>query len=247
MPRPGGSSFHKRAQERRREADEQRQRDLDQAIKTGDFGRIAVAVMRMELAEPSVGTKTIRLMPWTWGAESVDCIGFVTAVMSETFRHLNQESAARQAERLRSGSGMDLAKYLISSRGWHGIYWNPDVRNPADGDNEHPYSYSQMACKKKMYYGAPVSGHLVNYNADPPDGRGTAALQRLGEVNFAFGVARGAKHTFLVSQGTIYEAKWAAGAFTGNAYRAIPFEEYEWLSGLLVIPGHDGLGFPMTC
>lgn len=196
--------------------------------------------------------------PIQFGLEQTNCIIYCSSVIEWAYAQVGKKEIAKTIVR-KSKKGTDLAKYLHSI-GWKGIYWNPDVKNPFDSDNEHSYSYT-IAKNKKRYYGIPVIGYVINYRPtdfyknDPPwwkvwesreldiskitktDLSGFAKLKR---VRFGFGAARGGKHTFLYGSGSIYEVHWGGISILG-LYEKSPFLDYGWLSGILMIPPGNGV------
>ena len=62
----------------------------------------------------------------------------------------------------------------------------------------------------------------------------TAILEKVSKVKFAFGLTRGATHTFLFSYGEVFEVHWANEGAT--LYGKVAFKDYEWLSGALIVP-----------
>ena len=167
------------------------------------------------------------------GKQSTDCITYVINVLSYAFEQVGDTKAA--AEVRKRGNGIPLAKYL-TTLGWKAYYWNPDVAHPRDNDDEHPYSY-KVAKSKSTYYEVPISGLVVNYyptTHPKPTAVDQGAIGKLNCLHFAYGLARGAKHTFLFGSGFVYEVHW--DAIGDGLYERSPFQSYEWLSGLLVVP-----------
>jgi hypothetical protein len=165
------------------------------------------------------------------GKDLTDCITFVQNVIRHAYR---ASGNAAVSDTLRGYSdGIPLAKYLVGL-GWRAYYWNPDGRNPRDGQSEHPVSY-KTAKREKTYYGVALSGAIVNYNLTAVGKTSnTGALERLSHVRFAIGVARGGTHTFLYSYTMIYEVHW--DQIGATLYGRKPFLSYEWLSGILLLP-----------
>jgi len=61
-----------------------------------------------------------------------------------------------------------------------------------------------------------------------------AILETVSKVKFAYGIARGATHTFLFSYGEVFEVHWEhEGA---KLYGSRSFKDYNWFSGALIIP-----------
>ena len=190
-----------------------------------------------------------------------DCITYCYQVIEWAYQQMGQNSIAEQVYKERT-VGTNLAKYL-QSIGWKAVYWNPDVNHPADRQGEHPFSYKKA--KAGSYYGIPVTGLVINYRptvimdqpgffaslfgAKPtPSPKMTAkdltGLNKLQKVKFGYGLARGGMHTFLYGSGSIYEVHWTGLGTTPNGpnglYEKSPFENYQWLSGALLVPPDNG-------
>jgi hypothetical protein len=162
-----------------------------------------------------------------------DCITYVRNVLKYSYEQAGKPEVGKHARRLMEG--FPLANYLVLN-GWSAHYWNADVRHPRDGSPEHPFSY-QQAVKTGKYYGLPLSGFVVNYNRVAPTAttpNTDAVYQRLGKVRFAYGIARGGKHTFLYSYGMVFEVHW--DKIGAELYGRTPRYDYEWRSGVLVTP-----------
>jgi hypothetical protein len=206
-----------------------------------------------------VGSKVSNPQP---GCTRTDCITYCYQVIEWAYQQMGQKSIADQVYKKRT-LGTELAKYL-QSIGWKAVYWNPDVKNPSDGQNEHPYSYT-VASKNGTYYGIPVTGIVINYRPTiimdqpgfftsllgvkpTPSPRMTAkdltGINKLNSVRFGYGLARGGMHTFLYGSGSIYEVHWTGLGTTPNGpnglYEKSPFENYSWLSGVVLVPPDNG-------
>jgi hypothetical protein len=110
----------------------------------------------------------------------------------------------------------------------------------------------------------PLSGFIVNYNLQdkrthrewiwlptpgiPPiggvpvmiptpievGGDNLGAFNRFKGVMLAYGIARGARHTFLYSYGDIYEVHWTEEK--DHLYGRSPFNTFIWNSGAMMVP-----------
>jgi RHS repeat-associated protein len=205
-----------------------------------------------------VGSKNVNPPP---GCTKTDCITYCYQVIEWAYQQMGQKSIADQVYQKRT-LGTDLAKYL-QSIGWKAVYWNPDVNHPADGQGEHPVSYKQA--KGGSYYGIPVTGLVINYRPTvimdqpgffasllgvkpTPSSKMTSldvtGLNKLQKVKFGYGLARGGMHTFLYGSGSIYEVHWTGLGTTPNGpnglYQKSPFENYNWLSGAVLVPPDNG-------
>ncbi|MCU0695384.1 MAG: LysM peptidoglycan-binding domain-containing protein [Myxococcaceae bacterium] len=137
----------------------------------------------------------------------------------------------------RNGSkGTDLAKELQKD-GWRAIYWNPDAKKPADGDSEHSFSATQVR-RGNGYYGIKVDDSVLNFR--PTEGGGTqqdmSGIEKLKEVPFWFGLARGGKHTFVGRGNQLNEFHWTEQPNSSRPFSEKPLETYSWLSGLIMVP-----------
>ncbi len=193
------------------------------------------------------------------GRSITNCIIYVSNVLIYAHDKINRPDISKKVNQLGKveQDGTKLAKYLVNELNWKAHYWNPDVKNPRDGKPEHPVSYKKVL-SAKTYYDIPISGLIVNYNKTDrspervwvpipvpmipipipipisvsPDE--TAVFETFSKVKFAFGIARGGFHTFLVSNGEVFEVHWDQEGL--KLYGKTPFKSYEWLSGALFTP-----------
>jgi hypothetical protein len=184
------------------------------------------------------------------GKTPTNCITYVINVLKYAFEKSGDKVAAEEVVKL-GEYGTKLAAYLVNSHYWTGIYYNPDVSHPRDGDVEHPYSYYKKVVLSKQYYTIPISYWVIDYKPTPninpnyktfsgiggskdPTKKDESQLDMLKKITFAVGVSRGGKHTWLYSSGKVYEVHW--DEIGADLYEASNFEEYPWLSGALVVP-----------
>ncbi len=136
----------------------------------------------------------------------------------------------------KGSKGTDLAKELKKD-GWQSIYWNPDAKNPSDGNAEHSFSATQVA-RGNGYYGIAVDAQVTNYR--PTDGLGTkqdlSGIDKLKDVPFFFGLAKGGVHTFVGRKGEVNEFHWAEMPNSARAIEQTPLEKFGWNSGLIMVP-----------
>jgi hypothetical protein len=182
--------------------------------------------------------------------KATDCITYVINVLKYAFDQTGDKAAAEQVANL-GRYGTKLAAYLVKTHQWKGVYYNPDVNHPSDGQLEHPYSYFKKANLSKVYYDIPISHMVINYSPTPatnphlksfsslggikdPTVKESKQLDELKKIPFAVGLSRGGMHTWLYSTGSIYEVHW--DRIGSDLYEATNFEDYAWLSGALVVP-----------
>ena len=195
------------------------------------------------------------------GRSITDCITYVKKVLIYGHNKINREDVADRVSKTSIPMGTNLALYLVKELNWSAHYWNPDVRDDSrDGTSEHSFSYTNMVLGKSSYYGTPISGTIANYNKVNkssqtvwiPSGPtipvanipmpmpvnvstdNLAILKKLSQIKFAYGIARGGKHTFLVSYGEIFEVHWTEEGT--KLYGKLPFEKFDFLSGALIVP-----------
>ncbi|HEY5704136.1 MAG TPA: hypothetical protein VIS96_01015 [Terrimicrobiaceae bacterium] len=178
-----------------------------------------------------------------------DCITYVINVLKHAFEKDGRKPVAQKVAQL-GKKGTELAAYLVNEQKWTGIYYNPDVNHPRDGDLNHTFS-RKVALESKKYYTIPLSYWLINYRPTPetdpkyqsfsgvggskePTKLDQTQLQMFQKVKFAYGVSKGGKHVWLYSLGTIYDVHW--DKIGADLYKATKFEDFEWLSGALVAP-----------
>jgi hypothetical protein len=150
-------------------------------------------------------------------------------------------------------NGTELSRYL-ATQGWKAHYWNPDVWEPRDRDNEHVVSFKK-ARDKEVYEDIHLSGMIVGYNKQkkvkiegPPwywpfgdgvkvsneDPDNIAVFQNLKKVKFAVCIARGGTHCFLISYGDVFEVHWDQEG--PSLYGRRSFYGYGWNSGIVLTP-----------
>jgi hypothetical protein len=177
--------------------------------------------------------------------ESTDCITYVLNVISFAFKNIGDTDAAKRSWHLGS-HGTKLAEYLVRNHNWKGIYVNPDINHPLDADMEHVFS-NHIASKQCKYYNIPLEYKVTNYsitsktnsafrklNKKKVTALDTINISSLELIKFGFGVSRGGKHTWLFSEGYVYEVHW--DSIDPGLYEATSLRNFEWLSGAIVVP-----------
>ncbi len=185
--------------------------------------------------------------------ESTDCVTYVLNVLSYAFQQMGNPSAGKKAFNV-GAKGTNLAKYLVNTHGWKGIYINPDVKHPFDASDEHTYSY-HIVNKKCTYYGVPVNYKVVNYRPTSKTDHNfqvlnkTAPMTDLNPIDYfslitvrlGVGISRGGSHTWLFSRGMVYEVHW--DSIGAGLYEASPLLTYEWLSGAIFVPKEQAFSY----
>lgn len=128
--------------------------------------------------------------------------------------------------------------------------------------DEHTFSYGVVKARK-TYYGIKVEDSITGYRPTergtpgpnvfgPPFGaepKPTAlSVKRLAafgdQVKFAYGMTRGADHTFLFSKGSVYEVHWDKPPGSPELFQATPLMQWPWESGIILVPGNVPVHLP---
>ena len=167
------------------------------------------------------------------------CIGWAMENVGAAYAAAGKSDRWAEIQRavIAGGSRGTVLAAELKKDGWQSIYWNPDAKNPDDGNAEHSFSAVQVA-KGKGYYGIAVDATVQNYR--PTEGKGTkqdmSGIEKLREVPFFFGLAKGGMHTFVGRKGEVNEFHWAEMPNSTNAVEQTPLEKFGWNSGLIMVP-----------
>jgi hypothetical protein len=229
--------------------------------------------IKIDNQRKEIGSKLVEAVGNPDGLRVTDCITFVFDVLMYGYSQLGVQGGqiVKQLKAL-PRDGINLSNFLLK-HGWKAHYWNPDVHNPKDmgqwdTKSEHRFSF-QRAHETMNYsglgkgnapYHVPLSGMIVGYNKTKVfnDGRPVQKLttvdpvnkvtfDRLNKVRFCVGICRGGMHTFLMSDGKVWEVHWAARGDSGNLYEISDFVDYEWLSGIVVTPPDSNFASRHIC
>lgn len=164
-----------------------------------------------------------------WAMENVGA-AYAAAGKTERWNEIMRIVAAKGSK------GTDLAKELQKD-GWQSVYWNPDARNPNDGNNEHSFSATQVQ-RGKGYYGISVDATVMNYRptAGGPTKQDLSGIDKLSKVPFFFGLAKGGMHTFVGRNGNVNEFHWNHMPDSRTAIEEKPLKDWGWNSGLIMVP-----------
>jgi hypothetical protein len=194
-----------------------------------------------------VGSELKKKDPVAYKAyEATDCITYALNVIGYAFKKAGSDDAARSVW-ARGKRGTELAAYLVDDHRWKGIYINPDVNHPLDIDSEHSYT-AHLANRTCRYYGIRIEYRATNYTVTPkthpsfkklnknagPTPLNDVDIASLDSVKFGFGISRGGRHTWLFSEGKVYEVHW--DKIGDELYEASSLRAYPWLSGAIVVP-----------
>jgi len=173
-----------------------------------------------------------------WPSRS-SCIGWALHNVGQAFQGVGRggEWSAIRARVVADGArGTVLAKEL-QRIGWTAVYFNPDERKASDGNAEHTYT-ARIVRNGQPYYGIRVSDRVVNYR--PTSGSSTQqdlrGIEKLEQVPFWFGLAKGGVHTFMGRNATVNEFHWTSSPDSKHAIEERPLREFPWLSGVIMVP-----------
>ncbi len=186
------------------------------------------------------------------GIQQSDCTILVLDVLQRAFaaqgrapdwQKANAKALALAKAHGRGISGLDIQQALVSELNWKGIFWAPNPRfaypDPAD-KSEHADAYRKVR-ESGNYKGLPVEESVVDYA--PAKGstttKTTTQLEKLRRIPFGVLSARGATHMALIIRGVVYEVHWTETSDKPNVIQGTPLEEWNWLSGAIVVPPDD--------
>ncbi|ABD79972.1 hypothetical protein [Saccharophagus degradans] len=176
--------------------------------------------------------------------ESSDCITMVIWVLQHAFKERGLHDVAKKIGTL-GYKGTELARYLINTHNWNGVYYNPDVNHPSDGKGEHNASYYNQV-KRNCTYSVgkvPTSHKLINYRPSPNKvtsylpltEKVTIDYNKFKLIPFGVGLPKGGTHCWLYSYGKVFESHWDR-EFSNGLYTSIPLNQFPWLSGVIITP-----------
>lgn len=167
------------------------------------------------------------------------CIGWAMENVKAAYVNAGKAERWSEIESIvysKGTKGTDLAIELQKD-GWESVYWNPDARNPDDGNSEHSYT-AAITKRGKPYYGINVDHRVTDYR--PTEGGSTeldmSGVEKLREVPFFFGLAKGGMHTFVGREGKVNEFHWRATPDDNLAIEERPLENFPWNSGVIMVP-----------
>ncbi|MET1254197.1 hypothetical protein [Aliikangiella maris] len=205
-----------------------------------------------------VGSTYVKNNPGDYSKYTItDCVTFVLNVLRDTYIQMGRTDVASNlaskglAKRGNNKKplfyGDMLAKYLVNQLSWKAIYLTPDRFHPNDGSKEHTFATAK-AIENCAYVGVPLSYLVLDYNPTPKkhpkfqalyDYKGPRKLNVIGlaelkKIKFAYGLSRQGDHTWLYSNGYVYEAHW--NAIGSNVYSKHPISKFIWNSNMLIVP-----------
>lgn len=168
------------------------------------------------------------------------------------FNKSGDSKAAKEVKK-KINFGTKLGNYLVSTHNWKAVYYNPDVNHPRDGKYHNVLSYIKVI-SRCTYNEIPISYLLINYRPTAPmnhyyksyGSKGMSiiktrkldlnklTLESIKSVEFAYGLSREGDHTWLYSNGYVYEVH-QSGSGT-ELYEKTKLYDFVWLNGVIMIP-----------
>lgn len=189
--------------------------------------------------------------------EVTDCATFVIRVLKDAFKANGQPDIAKQlvtdslAKRGKDGKfkfyGDMLTKKLINDLKWKAIYITPDRFHPDDGNERYTYT-TAIVNKTCMFRDIRVDYFVFDYRPSTPSTPyfqtlyshkparqlNAIGLAELKKIKFGYGISRGGFHTWLYSDGYVYEVH--RDKIGSELYDKTAIEDFIWNSSLIVVP-----------
>ncbi len=214
------------------------------------YGQAWGTKWRMKKLEKELGVENVPI--------ETSCIGYVTQVMSETLKKLDDPEAAKHFLNIvkkYKNRGNFIFKDLVEESSWEGVYFNKNTRyikeNFGDVITETPEQKAllekntkriQWAINKKENptygiddYAVPVQEKVTNYGKMKPTDQSQEDLEMLKEIPFALLTEKQGFHCAILSYGEVYEVHYYKGPKSPELFEITPIEDWK-PSGLVVAP-----------
>lgn len=117
-------------------------------------------------------------------------------------------------------------------------YYNIPISGTIINYNKKDKTSKTVWTSAPVITGPPVFGTVPSINVPIPvtvQADNLSILETLSKVKFAFGIARGGYHTFLVSYGEIFEVHWREEG--SKLYGKVAFKDFpNFYSGAVIVP-----------
>lgn len=180
---------------------------------------------------------------YSWRNERIDQLGRKDQNGTELAKYLVGQAGWKAhywnpdvSDKSRDGSAEHSASYrdMVAAKK---SYYNIPISGTIINYNKVNKESKTVWTSVPVITGPPVFGRVPQINVPIPvtaSADNLKILDKFSKVKFAFGIARGGFHTFLVSYGVVFEVHWAEEG--GKLYGRVNFKDYEWLSGAMIIP-----------
>lgn len=196
------------------------------------------------------------------GFKLTDCTMYVKNVIAYGYKEAGDNATAAHVRDPKMS--LSLFQFLVDQKGWTGIYWNPDVLRPGDGNPDHvdtyitvmrPPGHYRVTWQSTTIDVKVVADHVVNFKRTAVGGT-LAYRKRLADVGLTdpaptmdlfralnrvrFGAVLGeaGRHLALLMSGQAYDVNYFMGPNARFLYGKESFEKWAktWCSGIVVVP-----------
>ncbi|MBN2361696.1 MAG: hypothetical protein JXR83_19745 [Deltaproteobacteria bacterium] len=146
------------------------------------------------------------------------------------------------------GMGGILCRELQKD-GWQAIYFAHDSKNPDEPGStarQQHQGYTNMAKGQKKFWAVypyeklRVDDYVMDYRPSSDSNRqpDLSGIEKLKNVPFAVGVAKGGTHCFAMHDGVVSENHWTAGPNDAGSsiFEETPLQDWGWSTGLIMVP-----------
>jgi peptidoglycan hydrolase-like protein with peptidoglycan-binding domain len=227
-----------------------------EAVRRGDRAEVARQIQemsggRMQLDSMTRTSVTVRDQNGvTRTMRESSCIGWVMENVRQAYAAAGKQARFAEIEqRMRAGGmrGTILCEELQKD-GWTSVFYSPrTAQDLKDSGQNEKLAALRMAQNGQRIWRSPVEGSqgvrpdavVTGYRDTTPDARTEELLQRLERAPFFVGVANGGTHTFVGHNGSVNDFHWTAGPDNRDAMTETPLRQWQWDTGLYMIPpGH---------
>lgn len=184
--------------------------------------------------------------------KKTDCVTFAREVLTGALEEAGDKKGLSGLEGTvakHKAKGTKIAEYLVQTLGWVGVYVTPDMYHASGDRDEHAAVYRKMT-KKCSYYGIPITYLVMNYSPTQrsssfpqpgalrqvPTEEKLAGYSQFMAVDFGFGLSSGGDHTWLYSNGYVYEVRYKKWGRDGDLYRKTSLGLWGYTDNVIVVP-----------
>jgi hypothetical protein len=175
------------------------------------------------------------------------CIGWVIQNVKAAYEGAGH--GARFTEINRKVKDADLRGTVLCEElqkdGWTAVFYSPrTAEDLANSGEREKLGALNMAKAGSRVWKSPISDSrgvrcdalISGYRDVTPDSHTEALLEKLENAPFFVGVANGGIHTFVGHNGSVCDFHWKAQPDDKNAMTENPVREWEWDTGLYMVP-----------
>lgn len=176
------------------------------------------------------------------------CIGWVMENVKAAYEGAGKGARFAQIDqRMRDADmrGTVLCEELQKD-GWTAVFYSPRTATELkdSGENEKLGALNMAKAGTRVWRAVTVEGSrgvkcdavVSGYRDSTPDAKTEALLAKLEKAPFLVGVANGGTHTFVGHKGNVCDFHWTASPDDKNAMTENPVRNWEWDTGLYMVP-----------